>query len=139
MRTAWVVGGAAVVLSAAGCGDDVTDGGGEAATEIEAVATEYAFDPDSWTVPSGEAVTMTLNNEGDELHEWVIVEQGTTLEGSDDFTEDVVVWEIEADPGTTESDEFTAPGPGSYQVVCALPGHIEGGMVATLEVVEAES
>jgi uncharacterized cupredoxin-like copper-binding protein len=138
MRTRWVV-GAAVVLLSAGCGGDGGDGGGEVATEIEAVATDYAFDPESWTVPSGETITMTLDNEGDELHEWVIVEQGTTLEGSDDFSEDLVVWEIEAEPGATESGEFTAPDPGSYQIVCAIPGHLEAGMEGTLEVVEAES
>jgi plastocyanin len=138
MRTRLLVAGVAVVLLSAGCGDDGGDGGGEAATDIEAVATDYAFDPASWTVPAGETVTMTFTNEGDELHEWVIVEQGTTIEASGDFTEDVVVWEIEAEPGASESDEFTAPEPGTYQVICALTGHIEAGMEGTLEVVEAE-
>jgi uncharacterized cupredoxin-like copper-binding protein len=136
MCTRWAVAAAAVVLLSTGCGDDGDGGGGEAATEIDAVATEYAFDPDSWTVPSGESVTMTLANEGDELHEWVIIEQGTTLEQSGDFTEEMVVWEIEADPGATESGEFTAPSPGDHQIVCALPGHLEAGMEGTLEVVE---
>jgi uncharacterized cupredoxin-like copper-binding protein len=135
MRTRWAT-VAVVALILTGCGGD--DGGeGEASTDIEAVATDYDFDPDSWTVPSGETVTLTLANEGEELHEWVIIEQGTTLERTDDFTEDMVVWEIEAEPGTSESGEFTGPSPGTYQIVCAIPGHIEAGMEGTLEVVDS--
>jgi uncharacterized cupredoxin-like copper-binding protein len=138
MRTRWVV-LAAVLLASTGCGGDGDGGGGgEAATELEVIATDYAFDPESWTVPTGETITVTLVNEGEEPHEWVLIEQGTTLESSPDFTEDMVVWEIEAEPGGTESGEFTAPETGSYQIVCAIPGHLEAGMEGTLEVVEAE-
>jgi uncharacterized cupredoxin-like copper-binding protein len=132
MRATWAIVIVGSLLLSACSGD----GGEEPSTDLEAVATEYAFDPDSWTVPSGESVTFTLTNEGDELHEWVILEQGTTLESSADFTEDLVVWEVEAEPGTTETGEFTGPSPGTYQVICAIPGHLEGGMEGTLEVVE---
>jgi uncharacterized cupredoxin-like copper-binding protein len=101
------------------------------------MASLRAFDPDSWTVPSGETITLTLTNEGDELHEWAILEQGTTIERSADLDEDTVVWEIEAEPGSTETGEFTAPAPGTYQIGCALPGHVDAGMEGTLDVVES--
>jgi uncharacterized cupredoxin-like copper-binding protein len=138
MRTRWAA-LAAVTLFLTGCGGDGEGGGGEAATEIDTVASDYAFDPDSWTVPSGETITLTLANEGDELHEWAILEQGTTIERSTDLDEDTVVWEIEAEPGSTETGEFTAPSPGTYQIVCALPGHVDAGMEGTLDVVEGAS
>ncbi|MDL1944781.1 hypothetical protein FBQ99_20840, partial [Chloroflexi bacterium CFX2] len=32
---------------------------------------------------------------------------------------------------------FTAPDqPGTYQIVCGMPGHLQAGMVGTLEVVK---
>jgi uncharacterized cupredoxin-like copper-binding protein len=131
MRTTWAIAVVGALLLSACGGDD----GAEPSTDLEAVATEYAFDPDSWTVPEGEAVTLELANEGAEEHEWVIIEQGTTLESSTDFEEQLVVWEVEAGPGETVSETFTAPSTGTYQVICALPGHLEGGMEGTLEVV----
>jgi plastocyanin len=131
MRTTWAIAVVGALLLSACGGDD----GAEPSTDLEAVATEYAFDPDSWTVPEGETITLELANEGAEEHEWVIIEQGTTLESSTDFEEQLVVWEAEAGPGETVSETFTAPSTGTYQVICALPGHLEGGMEGTLEVV----
>jgi uncharacterized cupredoxin-like copper-binding protein len=127
-RSLWI--GGALLLAA--CGGGMDDA---ASTDLEAVATEFDFEPDTWTVPAGEEITMTLDNQGEALHEWVIIEQGTILESSADFEEEMVIWEIEADPGTTEVGTFTSPAAGTYQIVCVIPNHLESGMVGELEVV----
>jgi plastocyanin len=129
----------AALLTLAACnGGDGEDGaaGGDASTSIQATATEFAFDPDAWTVPAGEAVTLEFTNDGAIEHEWVIVEQGTTLTSTEEFEEDHVVWEIEAAPGETETGEFTVEEAGTYQVICAIEEHLDNGMEGTLEVVE---
>jgi plastocyanin len=134
----------AALLALAACngdgnGDDGDAGNGaagDASTSIQASATEFAFDPDSWTVPAGEPVTLDFTNDGDIEHEWVIIEQGTTLSATEEFEEDHVVWEIEAAPGETETGEFTVDEAGTYQVVCAIEGHLDAGMEGTLEVTE---
>jgi len=53
----------------------------------------------------------------------------------DDDDEDKVFWEIEAEPGQTKTEAFTAPTEaGTYTVVCGTPAHLEQGMAATLVV-----
>jgi plastocyanin len=129
----------AALLALAACnGGEGDEGGatGDASTSIQTTATEFAFDPDTWTVPAGEPVTLELTNDGAIEHEWVIIEQGTTLTSTEEFEEDHVVWEIEAAPGETETGEFTVEEAGTYQVICAIEEHLDNGMEGTLEVVE---
>ena len=54
----------AVPLGACGDDDDVGGGDGAASTSIEATASEFQFDPDSWTVPAGEEFTIDFSNDG---------------------------------------------------------------------------
>lgn len=67
-------------------------------------------------------------------HEWVLLKQGTrvTLPFSED-DEDKVYWEIEAKAGESKEGSFVAPlEPGTYDIVCGKPRHIERGMKGTL-------
>jgi len=53
----------------------------------------------------------------------------------DDDDEGKIYWEVELDAGKSETVKFTAPSePGTYDVVCGTPGHIEQGMTGTLTV-----
>jgi uncharacterized cupredoxin-like copper-binding protein len=46
-----------------------------------------------------------------------------------------IYWEVEAQPGETKTETFTAPTePGVYELVCGTQGHLEAGMVGTLTV-----
>lgn len=142
MRT--MLGGAALVvvvaLVAAGCGDDddgddEAGGAAPAAVRIEAHATDFAFDPATWTVPAGAEVTIEFENEGTQEHEWVIVEQGSEIATEAEFEEDVVLFEVEAIAPDEEVEEtFTVDEAGTYQVICALPGHFAAGMEGELTV-----
>jgi uncharacterized cupredoxin-like copper-binding protein len=127
--------GLALAALLSGCGGTAEE---PASNELQIEATEYAFEPDTVSVPAGEEVTVTLDNQGQLLHEWTIIEQGTTLEDTASFREELVYFETESAPGEANTATFTAPEPGSYQVVCAQPGHIEQGMTATLESVAAD-
>jgi uncharacterized cupredoxin-like copper-binding protein len=115
---------AAIGLVVAGCG-----GGG---SSIEATATEYAFDPAAWTVTAGEEVTLTLTNEGAAEHEWALLSEEIASEA--EFSEDLVIWEMEAASGASAQGTFTAPAAGTYQVVCVIPGHFDSGMEGALTV-----
>ena len=49
----------------------------------------------------------------------------------------LVFRELRAGPGERTSDTFLAPSqPGTYQVICKVPGHLEAGMEGEL-IVEA--
>lgn len=115
-----------LVLALASCGPRVAD--------IEADMSDFEFNPDSWEVPAGATVNLTLNNIGTQDHEWVLMVLGA--EATIPFDEDDepnVFWEGEAEPGETMTFTFTAPEePGEYQIVCGEPAHMEQGMIGTL-------
>jgi plastocyanin len=119
------------VLMAA-CGDDDAGNGDDDGTAIAATATNFAFSPDLWTVGAGEEVTLTLTNSADQTHEWVLMSAPIASEA--DFTEDAVIWEMEAEAGDVATDTFTAPAAGTYQIICALEGHFDSGMHGELVV-----
>jgi plastocyanin len=131
MKHRLILGIALVALLTAACGDDDAGDGGDG-TAIVASATNFAFDPDLWTVAAGEAVTLTLTNAADEAHEWVIMNAPIASEA--EFTEDAVYWEMEAEAGDVATDTFTAPAAGTYQIICALEGHFDSGMEGELVV-----
>ncbi|HEU5082138.1 MAG TPA: plastocyanin/azurin family copper-binding protein [Acidimicrobiales bacterium] len=125
---------ASLLLGACGDDDDGADAGG-ASTSIDVEATEFQFDPDSWTVPAGEEFTVEFVNGGGTQHEWAVIKRGEDIESEADFEEDKVEFEIEATPaGESVTEAFTLEEAGTHQVICALPGHFDAGMEATLVV-----
>jgi len=103
---------------------------------VHVTATDFQFEPKTWTVDSGQEISLTFINKGVQEHEWVILKQGTEVVlPFDDDDEHKVYWEIEAGPGATQEEKFSVPSePGVYSIVCGKPRHIERGMKATLVV-----
>lgn len=113
----------------------VASGCGEGAG-LQAEAFEYGFRPDTWAVTAGEEVRVTLENTGGIGHDWVLLDLGPSVETFTDLSPDRVLARVEEVPaGETVSVTFTAPSqPGTYQVICSIPGHLEQGMRGTLTV-----
>jgi plastocyanin len=122
----------ALVLVIGACGDDDESTGNGDNQQIATSARSFAFTPASWTVASGQDVTLTMTNTSDTEHEWVIM--NAPIASEDEFTEEGVFWEVEAGAGETATDSFTPPAPGTYQVICGLEGHFTAGMVGELVV-----
>ena len=138
---------------AVGCGDDDGEGGQAAAASPTAAQTttgrpaagraltirmtEFAFDPNSAVAKAGK-VTITAPNDGKVVHELVLLKTDTDpaklpMEG-DEVDESTSVGEIaDVEAGATKTAKFTLA-PGNYAMVCALPGHYEGGMYGSLTV-----
>jgi uncharacterized cupredoxin-like copper-binding protein len=112
-------------------------GGGGVSTNLRVDLTEFMFNPNDFTVPAGQEITLELSNNGAVVHDFIIMKNGTTV--GDDFGDEDeanIYWKAELDPGSSGSYTFTAPSePGEYQVVCGIAGHYLAGMVATLFVV----
>ena len=123
--------GAFVILSLAlaGCG-------GARNTTLNVEMTDFKFTPNQFTVPAGKEITLNVSNKGANDHEFVIFKAGEHVSlPFDDDDEGKIHWEVELEPGKSETVKFTAPGEaGTYDVVCGTPNHIEQGMVATLTV-----
>jgi plastocyanin len=109
-------------------------GGGSAGNTISTTATDFHFEPSTWTVKAGEQVTLEITNDGAVEHDWVLL--GSMITAPADGEKDVI-FETEVAPGQTESVTFTAPAtPGEYQVICEIAGHLEAGMEGKLVVTE---
>ena len=91
------------------------------AQAITITATEMAFSPGSLEVKAGQPVTLTVRNNGVVEHNWQAnIGNETVL--------------ITAQPKQSASKTFTPQTPGTYKVICSVPGHEQAGMVATLVV-----
>lgn len=119
-RTAALV--TALVLLA-GCGDDDTadqqaaSSGGEGVVTV--VAQDVAFGAATYEADAG-TVELEYVNEG-------VIQHSLLIEGVDDFRL-AVDSRGDTDRGSVELE------PGSYVLICDIPGHEQAGMVADLEV-----
>lgn len=115
----------------------VSCGGGGASTKINVTMTDFQFQPNQFTVPAGQEITLEAANNGAVVHNFVIMKLGTSAGPFfDDQDVPNVYWQVELQPGSSTNTAFTAPKePGDYEVVCKTEGHIASGMTAKLTVV----
>jgi uncharacterized cupredoxin-like copper-binding protein len=100
--------------------------------------SDFMITPNQFTVQSGSDITVSVTNHGTVEHDFNIMKFGSDIgDMFDDEDRANVLWGMDLQPGETKSATFTVPDEaGTYQVACAMPGHVQSGMVATLEVVK---
>ncbi len=121
-----------LAFALAACG-----GGNAPVTSFELTMTDFHFTPEKVVVPAGKEITVTAINNGAVVHEFVIFKLGETAgDKFGDEDEENIYWEVEVQPGATQTVTFTAPSEaGEYYVTCGIEGHLEAGMTGTLVVV----
>ena len=132
MKRTLIIAAVFLSLTLVSCG-----GGGGASTKINVTMTDFQFQPNLFTVPAGQEISLNSTNNGAVVHNFVIMKKGTTA-GPFFDDEDLpnVFWQVEIQPGGSVDTSFTAPTePGDYEVVCKTEGHIASGMTAKLTVV----
>jgi uncharacterized cupredoxin-like copper-binding protein len=106
-----------VLLAVALGGDDGDDGPTPAATQTVSMI-EMAFEPDPIVDEAGAAVLRVVNDGA--------VEHSLVIEGAGKGTPDL-------EPGQELTLDLRSLEPGTYRVLCDIPGHVEAGMETTLE------
>ena len=103
-------------------GDDDGAAGSELGTPLSAHVslTEFALDPDALEVAAGGS--LHVQNDGSVGH-------NLSVDGTDLQTPDLA-------GGEAAELDVASLAPGSYTVLCLIPGHADAGMSGTLEVVE---
>lgn len=108
----------AIVLLASLTGDDEATNSGTG-DGLTVTMTDFAFDPDPIPVTGDEAQLLVVND-GQVVHNLVIPELGkgtAEVQAGDDF----------------ELDLTNQP-PGTYRVICDIPGHVEAGMATEITI-----
>lgn len=88
--------------------------------EVQVVASEYSFNPDSISLLKGDKVSLTFRNTGKLPHNLTIADLGVktkTIPG-----------------GQSDTIEFTADTSGTFSFYCSISGHKALGMEGVLEV-----
>ena len=105
-------------------------------TSIQVTMSEFSYTPNTWTVPAGQKITLTLVNKGTVEHDWVLMKEPVTPPFSSS-NQPNVIFSAKTAAGATNTVSFTAPSAaGEYEVVCDVPGHLEAGMSGKLTVVQ---
>ncbi len=110
---------AVAAVIAVACGGNGDDGGAAPASDVTLVTTEFAFEPDAFTIAADTDVTVTIDNSGGAVEH--------------DFVVDDLDVNIHAEMGETVSGTVNAPA-GTYTFYCSVPGHRSAGMEGTMTV-----
>lgn len=107
-------------------------------TRLTVELNDFSITPTQLSVSAGSEIQIKVANKGTVEHNFYIMQYGVDV--GDMFDDEDIAsayWDVDVQPDDTVDLTFTAPDqPGIYQVVCAMPGHLQAGMVGTLEVVK---
>lgn len=124
------------VIADNGGGEVASDGGdGGAAANAATIdgLDALAFEPNAVTLAAGD-LEIEFVNAGNLQHNLVVLEAGTTIASDAEFEASMEVGRVDTlDGGQSGSVTLTLDA-GTYQYVCLIPGHLQGGMEGTLTI-----
>jgi uncharacterized cupredoxin-like copper-binding protein len=106
-------------------------------TSIDLELSDFQISPERLVVPAGAEISLHVTNTGLTTHDFTVMELGVDVGNRyDQEDQGNVYWAIEVRSGETRTVQFQSPTePGIYQIVCSMPGHVQAGMLGSLEVV----
>lgn len=107
--------------TSASAAKDAATPGAPAGPAVAVTMFDMRFEPANVTLKAATPFTVTAANKGVVEHNWVAQFDTFTVQ-------------VDARPGQTIARTFIAPAPGTYRVVCTVPGHEQVGMVGSLVV-----
>ncbi len=125
-----------LLLVIAGFSDDsestTRDATDERPSAVVVAAEEHRFVPA--TVSTLGVTELRLDNGGALAHNWTVL--AMPIESEMQLTGDIVLARAETEAGQSSTVSLAGLTPGTYQVVCSIPGHFSAGMVGTLVIRE---
>ncbi|HVP22089.1 MAG TPA: cupredoxin domain-containing protein [Anaerolineaceae bacterium] len=105
-------------------------------SDISATIKANTYQPASWRVPAGAAITLRLENQDSVQHDWIVLYRQAAIPfNSND--EASTFWKTSIEAGKTEVVQFKAPAAaGDYPVVDVR--YLDDGMAGVLTVVRTD-
>ncbi len=128
-ETAVPVAGSSAAAGSAAAGSDQPAPAGD--TAINFVEKDFAIAMDKSTIKAG-SITFNIKNSGPSPHNVGITKEADSSKGGG-ITGPVIKDSATIDPGKTTSITVDLQ-PGTYNVVCTVPGHVQLGMIVKLTV-----
>ena len=88
--------------------------------KVSVVARNVRFEPAMVSVKAGQWTVLEFTNDDPVVHDWMVA--------------DIPNMDVVARPGQTATLRFVLDTPGTYEIMCSIPGHAEAGMVGMLTV-----
>lgn len=119
-------------------------GSSKPSAEITMTMTEFSYSPSSITVSTGQPIELTIKNDGQIEHDFVIekidvssvsVEGGGVGEHHMSGDHSDYDLHVSTSTGGTSILKFTPNEPGTYKILCSVEGHEAAGMLGELVVV----
>ena len=126
--------GAIALLAACGGGEPPAPAQPDPVTLTFVGTDDFAWDPGTVTVQTGQEVTVVLDNQGALEHNWILANANVDVATASDADALYGANAGYVQGGETGEVTFTAPGPGEYLYICTVAGHAAGGMVGTITV-----
>ena len=102
------------------------------ATPVEIKLTNFAFQPDDLQLRAGQPYAISFTNEGFP-HDWTAPEFFANAQIAPADMAKVNGGMVDVAPGNTVVVHLV-PARGSYQIICAKPGHADRGMTGSISV-----
>lgn len=132
-----------------------TAGSAAAPRDINVIMRDYLFEPDPIVLHPGETVRFNIINAGLLAHEfvlgdatvqaaWASAEAAATPPGFTatpppvSLAPDLAGFRVYLDSGQSTSATYQVPVHQVLELACQIPGHVEQGMIGTIELIPAE-
>ena len=106
-------------------------------TSLSVEMKEFTFTPASMTVAANQEISLHLSNTGAVDHDFTILKLGAvpkTPFDRDKQKGDILI-DFKLSASQSGDFKFTLPAPGEYTFICAMPGHVEAGMLGKMRAV----
>lgn len=121
----------AALMLAASCGESTgptTTSPGPGASEHVVEVTEYSYSPA--TLSLSKPGPVELRNVGGLAHTWTVL--ASPVQSESELSEAEILVEARTEVGQSMTADLSSLSAGTYQVVCAIPGHLSAGMEGEL-------
>ena len=107
------------------------DGPAEPSASVTIEGIDFAYSPNPVLALAGE-VEINFENNGKTGHDFVLLQEGVRISVPEEFVDSMAVGRIPSIAKGTSVTRTVTLDPGTYQIVCLLPDHLEAGMEADL-------